>query len=213
MRARLVLALGVLAACDKPKPPTPVAPPPPPVVVAEAPEARAFARPRLGDRAFVEAVLTDVFGPSIAPDLHAAIHSNPAIFGGPCNLYEQVYVEDGGARAALVDEAAECAGGMPALSYPLVGSSSTLRAGWLAKACVRATSNPAAMQYAVAKLSPAGPPTLASVTAAYRRFFPGRQPPAAVVEALLGVTPTATADERWKQIHMALCLTPDWQIP
>ena len=198
-------------ACETRQPPSPA-----PVEPQAAAPGRPFARLRLGDRLYVEAVLTDVFGPSIASDLKTDIRSNPAVFGGSCNLYEQVFTDDGTPLIGLEDEATGCLGGMPALNHPLVGSSSTLRAGWLAKICRSATNRPAAVRFALADAFPdgtLGPPNTRALKVAFQKFFPERELPAAVAKALLAIAPTAKPEERWKLILNALCLTPDWQIP
>lgn len=179
-------------------------------------ETSSFAKLRLGDRMFVTSVLADVFGPSQIEDMKRLVHANPAAFAGPCNLYEQVFYQGADGGVALQDEDTYCVGGIPALNLPMLGSSSALRAGWLAKACVRATNDTSAMSYALRSIygdADARAPDSSSVVVAFQRFFPAREPPPDVVSALLLVAPNASIADRWRQIFFALCLTPDWQIP
>lgn len=160
-------------------------------------------KPRLGDRVFVASVLESVFGPNEEARL---IAERPEVFGGFCDPYSLVRIAPG--PKGFAGGTADC-GEQGSYQPSEQNPPSVVRQGYLIRACESLLGRPQTLARAIAQL-PGAEINRAAINAAFKLFFPEREPSEEVMESLARI-PGADNTIRWRGIFKVLCSDPAWQ--
>jgi hypothetical protein len=175
---------------------------------------------RLGDRFFVESVLKDIYGPSVATITTPLIFTRLSFLGGPCDLKER---STSIVNSRLAINYLSCQGADLLDDHAtLLPQSSSLRAGLITKACLSINALDSAVLYA-AQAAGAGStlawPSSSQIANAYKLFYPGRTLRTDSEAALNAVVNGAKTNfpsapiEGWRYLLLSVCNTPEWQQP
>lgn len=176
---------------------------------------------RMGDRIFVESVFKEVFGDSIVSShwdqAYRLVYSKQGVFGGGCDLYEKNWEETGPAANNYrnPDWRNDCFQSFRNNSQ--VGLSTTVRAGWTIKFCEYTINrNPAAVAHAYNKAG-VDPVNSALNMENYKKlhklFYPLKPIPNRMEQQVGSMSAADDQSESWDMLLLALCVSPDWQIP
>lgn len=170
---------------------------------------------RLADRFLVISILTEVFGPSTADITREDIFNKPHVFGGACDLYEQIRLEKSDVKAA--DPETVCPNGRGAFSAKPLGTANLLRVAHVTRVCRKLVADKKAMAFALAEIykteSLAKPDSL-KIEKAFNLFNPEKKVSEEVLKALKSVGQSAKGNDlkEWSLILYTLCIDPAWQI-
>lgn len=173
---------------------------------------------RTVDRFYVSAVLNDIFGPGAATIINDNISTQMDYFGGGCDQYDKNVSTSNSclnANCKLIT----CNGNNVIDNQ--VGSSSVIRQGLLIKACEKIADVNANIIFALQPIAvfttTATAPAInnANLTKAYSFFYRSEEAPASTISALMDIANQETSNNfnKWKFVLLALCTTPQWQIP
>ncbi len=154
---------------------------------------------RYGDYKFMTSALKKKFGPSCNTVIQNNVWNKAEVFGAVCDYY---------------DRNESCNNGN--LSNPLV-LTSTMRAGRVMKTCEEITANANCVSYYLgeAGLSASSAYNTSNILKAYHVFYPLKDSLSEDEEEAfmeLGKKFNKGID-RWKAVSLALCVSPEWQIP
>jgi hypothetical protein len=170
---------------------------------------------RLADRFLVISILTEVFGPSVAEITREDIFNKPHVFGGACDLYEQIRIEKSDNKAA--DPETLCPNGRGAFSAKLLGTANLLRVAHTTRVCRKLVADKKAMAFALDKIfkteSIIKPDDL-KIEKAFNLFNPEKIPTSQVLNALksVGNSVKSSHTTEWSLILYTLCIDPAWQV-
>lgn len=170
----------------------------------------------LADRYLVVSILTDIFGPVAKELSREDIFKKPHVFGGPCDMYSQIRVEESDVLAADPDTL--CPGGRGAFAARYHGTANMLRVAHTGYACHKITNNETAMSYALSniyKKSAVSEPDLEKIEVAFNLFNPEKKPSNQVLNALKSVGASSKNNDitkKWSLILYTLCVDPAWQV-
>lgn len=166
---------------------------------------------QMGDRAFVESVLLQVFdaqGTAAATYIRTDIYERP-VFGGPCDPYSE---SDSSSSAAEFNNE-KCVNQMDVIQP---ATSNPMRFSYTTKVCERLVADTARMASVRAKIfanNVWAAPDSASVTKLWNLFFNATPIDASVVDALLEISKASSGpDNAWKNIVFTVCSSPEWQV-
>ena len=178
---------------------------------------------RFGDRYFVESVLENAFGESVktswGDQSYNLIFKRQGVFGGGCDLYERNYEETGSAAGnyRLPEKRQNCFDENRITDQ--VGNSTVIRSGYMVKFCEYTLSkNNTARNFAYNKANIDPDSTEINpqnFQRLYQLFYPNRSL-ASTSQRVLKDMESGTdlaREESWDVLLMALCVSPDWQIP
>lgn len=177
--------------------------------------ADAVARLRLADRFLVTSILTDIFGPKTPELTREDIFNKPHVFGGACDLYEQIRIEKSDNKAA--DPETVCPGGRGAFSAKLLGTANLLRPAHVTRVCRKLVDDQETLKFALNKIfesEPISKPDNVKIEKAYNLFNPEQKPATEIINALkeVGKTIRANHTKEWSLIIYTLCVDPAWQL-
>ncbi len=154
---------------------------------------------RYGDYKFMTTALNQRFGPSCASTITNNIWNKAEVFGAVCDYYDR-------------DKSCNNAN----LNNPLV-LTSTMRAGRVMKACEEITDNANCVSYYLgnAGLSASSAFNSTNLLKAYKVFYPLKEEMTELeIEAFMNLGKKFSRGiDRWKAVSLALCVSPEWQIP
>lgn len=168
---------------------------------------------RSASRKFVATKLNGVFGGSANAHTDALITNDAGRFGGPCDLYARDFngTENFGNCNLPSDSQAS-----------LIGPQTPARQSLVVRVCQRILQNDGAVTTAVTTGVGSNvtnrAPNQGDIQALYELFYTGRVASAGTLAALTTVGTTANQKGlgimgQWRFILLALCQSPDWQIP
>jgi hypothetical protein len=178
----------------------------------------------VADRAYVSAALLQAF--SNGQDttaIQSIINNNiyvSAQFGGGCDHYAASNVASAvtGFPGTLEYPAAKCVDAtvLPAYSNPMRYANTATACDSIVNSSVWTTSSGQIMNKIISGLVAGAvypTPNATTVKKAYAIFFPIDPPSTDVVNALLAVgTNSTNTTDAWKQIVIAICSSPEWQV-
>jgi hypothetical protein len=154
---------------------------------------------RFGDYKFMSNFLKQKFGPSCNNTIMSNVWNKPQVFGAVCDYYDR-------------NESCNTA----TINNPMV-LTSTMRSGRIMKACEEIVSNNTCISYFLgqAGLSSSSALNEKNILKAYQFFYP-------LAETLSEDQQIAFsnlsdqfrgATDKWRAVSLALCVSPEWQIP
>jgi len=154
---------------------------------------------RFGDYKFITAALKQKYGPACNSIIMNNIWNGPGIFGAVCDYYDR-------------DHSCNNAKENTALAL-----TSTMRAGRVMKTCEEIAMNRNCVSYFLqqAQLSASSAFTSMNILKVFKVFYPltsGLTNKEEDAFMALGSQFTGTSDQ-WKAVSLALCVSPQWQIP
>lgn len=102
------------------------------------------------DRYYISSVLIDAFGPEAKPIIISNIMKNGNIFGGPCDIYEQIKM---GPKNYLNDVMTRCYKGKHEFNFPMHAKPSLLREALMNKTCSELVENSETFKFIRNKLN------------------------------------------------------------
>lgn len=163
---------------------------------------------QMSDRQYVESVLLSAFdarGSAEAGPIQQHVYEKVE-FGGGCDKYEASELNG---NYEFYRE--YCWTGMKSNSVP---SSIPSRYSYTMKICEYLVNSPNRQQAFLAKYlgsATASAPTRANIVKAYGAYYIEVVPSAEIVDALMSLS-QSDAYESWKQINLAICSSPGWQV-
>jgi hypothetical protein len=146
--------------------------------------------------------LKSIFHANYIPFINGTILTAQPTFGGICDENDNVidyfvscYTED---------------------DNVVIAPSGTVRAGAVTKTCEIMMVDNDNIDTPLAKnsLTKADPIDLTNLTLQYQLFYPFKQPPPNLIDSLLTYESLlGNRTEASRNIHLALCISPEWQIP
>jgi hypothetical protein len=171
---------------------------------------------RLGDRIYISSVLTEIFGPQSKESVKKFVLSQPGVFGGPCDFYQQVRIAPRNKPESLADPESFCPLGKFSFNLSMIGYSNMPRQAYVIRACENLTSQEQLVNFTLMQLfgtEQIKPPNRKNLVMAFQLFNPEREPSAAVLKALEKIwTRQKDLQKSWSEILLALCIDPSWQI-
>lgn len=165
----------------------------------------------VADRYYVESVLLQIFSPTSAADknkLQVEIIERPE-FGGPCDPYEPSETT----TAAVEFPRLRCLNG---ISTVLTSTANPMRFSLTTKTCERLVSETTSFTRAMSKIFGNGPiiaPNASSLSSAYSLFYQDENASSAITTALMDLSKKGSdANESWRLVLIALCISPGWQV-
>lgn len=177
--------------------------------------AASIAKLRLADRFLVISILTEVFGPSATDITKEDLFNKPHVFGGACDLYEQIRIEKSDVKAA--DPETVCPNGRGSFSAKHLGTANLLRVAHTTRVCRKLVADKKALAFALSEIykteSVAKPDNL-KIEKAFNLFNPDKKASEVIFKALKSVGKSAKGDDlkEWSLILYTLCIDPAWQI-
>ena len=154
---------------------------------------------RYGDYKFMTTSLMQKYGPSCQSTINTNIWNQYKVFGAVCDIY---------------DTTESCNNSNQA--NPLV-LTSTMRAGRVIKTCEEIAMNNSCVSYFLGEAGLSASSTLNSknLLKAYNVFYPLSDTLSEEQElAFLNLGDKFTNNnDKWKAVSLALCVSPEWQIP
>ena len=154
---------------------------------------------RYGDYKFMSNFLKSNFGQDCNTVINTNILNRPEVFGAVCDHYD---------RTETCNDLK--------ISNPLV-LTSTMRAGRVMKTCEEIVARSACVNYFLTKsgLSRASEINDKNLLRAYKQFYPLEEDineeQKAAFRKLASHFPNKI--DQWKAVELALCMSPEWQIP
>lgn len=99
---------------------------------------------QFADRYYIASTLSELFGPESKSIVTENILKNGNVFGGPCDVYEQIRT---GENKFASDESIRCFNGKQEFDYPMRANASLLRESWMIKACTSLVKNTKTFSY------------------------------------------------------------------
>lgn len=176
---------------------------------------------RMSDRFYVSSLLQDVFGEAANNPINNLVNAKMDSFGGGCDQYDR---NTNISNTCLNDNCTQVTCNGAEIIHNQLGVSSVIRVGWLTKTCEEITNNDSATLYAVRNIlvQPTVPqsgvpiPNNNTLKKSYELFYrSGVSPNNNILSALSTIAATETTNnfEKWRYVFLALCVTPEWQIP
>lgn len=147
--------------------------------------------------------LKNLFGPQSKSIIKKNILLRPNLWGGPCDLYSQVFTSGKNGKIKLLNDEAECPdeGASSKTEYYLEKDVQSFVI--LDKTCVKLVDNKNTFDFFKNNLKIVDI-NEETVKLAYKAFFPNRTPSEAWVEK-------AKNENQLRTIVLSLCRTPTWQ--
>ncbi|MGZ3691812.1 MAG: hypothetical protein ACXVAX_09925 [Pseudobdellovibrio sp.] len=162
------------------------------------------------DRYYIASVLEDVFGKAAQPFIRDYVLKNGNIFGGACDIYEQVRVEP---EKYLNAESTRCFNGKHEYAYPVRTKPSLLREAWTLKVCNSVVANKDTFAYAKTKIKNPQIETEGYLNEVQALFDPNfENNPAFNATILKKLKKLKSDDDKIKYILFQNCIYPAWQI-
>ena len=162
------------------------------------------------DRYYIYSVLKNIFGQSSQAILRDNILKNGNIFGGPCDIYEQIRVEP---EQYLNSEETRCFNGKHEYAYPMRRSPSLLREAWMLKTCNLLIKNKITWNFARSQVNTKISNTEKYLDEVQLLFDPNAEKNKEFNKVLLEkVKLIKSIDKKEKFIFYQNCLFPSWQV-
>jgi len=153
---------------------------------------------RYGDRNFVSGTLLSVFGTTSANAIRNFVQNNVEIFGGVCRLYDDKVSCDAFAEQRIF------------LPWTMPRNGATVQV------CEEIMDHQENIYHALknASINPTDPITTVTLKRVYELFFLGEDPPATLLASMMAVAKTSSDTVNgYGNVLLALCVTPEWQVP
>lgn len=165
----------------------------------------------MADRKYLDSVLENVYGPSY--DSRAFVRDNimrkQDVFGAPCDMYEREFVGD---TSAVLDSATNCYADTWNTDTNL--TSTTLRQGWLIRACEELSGNTGMGRFALDKAGidlQEDNYSYQKTNSLYNLFAPQKDLDPSVHKVIVDHKGSLSNEEFWRTTLTAFCISPDWQ--
>lgn len=156
---------------------------------------------RMADRYYVSSVLLEIFGPTAKDYIHEIIYKNVQAFAGPCDVYEQVRVND----TDVVDAHTSCFNRKDNSAVALVGKANIMASGYIQKICTILIQNEKTFGFALKQGSES--------KQLYALFHPYKKPADSILKALKEIKSKFLAKQDGvKAVLSFLCTEPSWRI-
>lgn len=183
-------------------------------------QAAGNSRLRLGNRRFVSSKLNDLFGSVANTPVNEMVATKYGVFGGPCDKYRADFSTYGGIYGVPKGDCDNIANSQSSVIAP----NTAPRLALVNRVCNRILQEDTSVHNIVTKgfgsTSPisARRPNDTDLQTLYGLFFTGRLADSTVISGLRGLSDKAqslgyTNIESWRFSLIALCQSPDWQIP
>jgi hypothetical protein len=194
----------------------PEAPPLP--LPPDNPESGSY-KPILADRYYLDALLTDIFGPQARTVNSVNIRNDAVTFGSLCSVYENynAYNPDTNKYDISANPMEGCSLASSNLQVAQTLANETVgRQAQINRSCISLTQNTTTVTYALAKIAAPGIPaaTPENIKAAFRLFYRMHpDPDAGVIQSLQVMFPTDSASlDDWKSVLYTICISSYWQV-
>ncbi|PIK15565.1 hypothetical protein [Halobacteriovorax sp. JY17] len=164
---------------------------------------------QLANRFLVENILLEVFGQQVKSYTRKFIIPNISIFGGPCDIYEQVRKD----QTSVSNIDGSCFGNKNNHKVELSANSNSLRAGFMLKTCKSIVNDLELMKhyYKKHKITTPNDFNLSSLETIHQDFFPYSKISKEQIKVLKRLF-YATTSKKWNSIVLTYCISPKWHL-
>lgn len=164
---------------------------------------------QFADRYYITSTLGELFGPESKTILTENILKNGQLFGGPCDVYEQVRV---GENKYANKEFSRCFSGKHEFDFPMRVQPSLLRESWMIKACTALVQNKKTFGYFEKSYMSGFKPTVEKIYELQQAFDPNAKLNKPLNEFYIHKMDSTKADKKLKMLVLELCTYPSWQL-
>lgn len=169
-----------------------------------------LARETLANRHYIANTLNEIFGKKSLKYTDQFITSNIELFGAPCNIYDQIRVEENKVK----DLKSSCFDRKGNHKAPIRPNSSILRSGYMIKVCKLITADELLMnEYFMKKgISSSDEFSTSNFLSIYNDFYPFNAPSTQIQKSFQKIHATANSSTAWNYIVYGLCISTKWQV-
>lgn len=165
---------------------------------------------QFADRYYISSTLTELFGPDSKNIVMENILKNGNVFGGPCDVYEQIRT---GEKKFASDETIRCFNGKQEFDYPMRVQASLLRESWMIKACTALAQNNKTFNYFKKNNLSGFAVTNEKIFEIQQLFDPNAKLNKSLNEFYIKkANSAANADKKMKLLILEICTYPTWQL-
>lgn len=157
-----------------------------------------------GNKFFITNRLASIFGEESRPILEKNIISSHPDLAGPCDIYEQIYIN----REKTDDLYKECIHGKRSIKAPLSGKNTVIRSALIAKTCISLVSSDQVMKYLEAK-NKGQEDVILNI---HNEFYPLEEKKKLMAQARKIESDHFFMKDILKRTYLLFCLSEDWQL-
>ncbi|WP_372653407.1 hypothetical protein [Halobacteriovorax sp.] len=164
--------------------------------------------PQIANRFLIENILVEVFDPAVKKYTQKYIIPSVSALGGPCDLYEQIR-ED---KTEVLDLYSSCFGNKSNHKIDISTNSNSMRSGLIYKTCKSIVDDTDIMKsfYKKYKINRYRFNDR-SLQKIHNSFFPNKEITKAQ-ESIFTKIFYKSSKNKWKNIILSYCISPEWQI-